>query len=94
MNAIIVSVGNELTSGQTVDTNSAYLARRLAEFGICPLAHWTVGDSRADIAEALSRASSLADVVIVSGGLGPTADDQTRQAVAEALGCELVLDER
>jgi nicotinamide-nucleotide amidase len=94
MNAIILSIGNELTSGQTVDTNSAYLARRIAEFGICPLAHWTVGDSRREIAEALARASSAADVVIVSGGLGPTADDQTRQAVAEALGCELVLDER
>jgi nicotinamide-nucleotide amidase len=93
MNAIIVSVGNELTSGQTVDTNSAYLSRRIAEFGICPLAHWTVGDSRRDIAEAIARASGSADVVIVSGGLGPTADDQTRQAVAEALGCELVLDE-
>ena len=92
MRAIILSIGNELTSGQTVDTNSAYISRRLAECGIEPLEHWTVGDARPAIRDALVKAAQRADVVAVSGGLGPTADDQSRQALAEAMGVELLMD--
>lgn len=93
MNAIIVSVGSELIGGQTIDTNSAYLARQLGAFGIEASEHWTVGDSLQSVAGAVLRAASLADVVIVTGGLGPTADDLTRQGLAEATGSRLVLDE-
>jgi nicotinamide-nucleotide amidase len=92
MNAIIISVGDELVSGQTVDTNSAHLARRLAGLGIVASAHWTVGDDRPAIASAIGFAARSADVVIVTGGLGPTPDDLTREALAEAMGTELVLD--
>ncbi len=91
--AVIVSVGNELTSGQTVDTNSAYLAQRLAELGIPTLAHHTVEDNQDRIAAILTPAAGEAPLVVVSGGLGPTADDLTRQALAQALGDALVTDE-
>jgi nicotinamide-nucleotide amidase len=93
MNAIILSIGNELTLGETVDTNSAWLARRLAEIGISTTAHVTVADEREAIRRALGEACGRAEVVLVSGGLGPTADDLTRFALADLLGTELVRDE-
>jgi len=92
MNAIIISVGTELTSGQTLDTNSAYLARQLAAHGIATTEHITVGDDRAAIADAIGLAATLAELVIVTGGLGPTEDDLTRAAMADALGCSFVED--
>jgi len=94
MNAVILAVGNELTSGQTVDTNSAYLARHLVARGIETLRHETVRDDRRAIAEALTEAAADADLVLVTGGLGPTADDLTRHGLADAMGVELVLDEQ
>ena len=93
MNAIIISIGNELTSGQSLDTNSAHLSRRLEQRGISVLAHETVADQQAAIVEALLQASRRAELVIVTGGLGPTADDLTRHALAAAMGSELVLHE-
>ena len=92
MNAIIISVGDELTSGQTIETNSAHLARRLAGVGIVTSAKWTVGDDGEAIASAIAAAAKAADLVIVTGGLGPTADDLTRQGLADAMGTELILD--
>ena len=92
MNAVIISIGDELTNGQTVDTNSAYLSRELAARGIATFAHCTIGDDRGLTAEAITEACELADVVIVSGGLGPTEDDLTRQALADAMGVELRID--
>jgi nicotinamide-nucleotide amidase len=92
MNAIIISIGEELTTGQTVNTNSAYLARRLAERGIRTLEHCTVSDERAPVAAAIARAAESAEIVLVSGGLGPTEDDLTRHALADVLGTELLLD--
>jgi len=93
MNAIIVSIGDELANGQTVDTNSAYLARELAMRGIAAIEHITVGDDQGAIAAVLRSAAGRADVLIVTGGLGPTADDLTRQALADAMGVGLALDE-
>jgi len=93
LKAIIISVGNELTSGQVVDTNSAYLARRLSQLGVETVEHITLPDDRSIVGEALKSASRRAEVIIVSGGLGPTADDVTRQAAADALGVDLCLDE-
>jgi len=93
MNAITISIGNELTSGQTVDTNSAYLAGQLDALGIDTLSHVTVGDDRAAIARAITAAAAEAELVLVTGGLGPTADDVTRHALADAMGgVELVED--
>jgi len=90
--AAIVTVGNELLYGETVDTNAAWLARSLAALGAPVVAKSTVGDSVADIQGAVRAALQTADLVLVSGGLGPTADDVTKQAVAELLGRRLVVD--
>ena len=90
--AAIVSVGNELLYGQTVDTNAAWLGRWLGARGVRVERGFTVGDVTADIVEALSRALASADLVVVSGGLGPTPDDVTKAAVASHLGLALVQD--
>ncbi|MBI5723065.1 MAG: competence/damage-inducible protein A [Planctomycetes bacterium] len=93
MNAIIMSVGDELVSGQTVDTNSAHIALELAGRGITAVEHVTMPDSRPEIAQAILLAANKVELLIISGGLGPTADDITRQALAEAMGTELELNE-
>src|SRR5688572_28949692 len=86
MNAEIVATGSELVLGETVDTNSAYLARHLAAMGITVLRTTGVGDSESHIAAAVDQALDRADLVICTGGLGPTVDDRTREAVAQAVG--------
>ena len=90
--AWIIAVGTELTLGQTVDTNSAWLGRQLAELGIRTTRHLTVPDELEPVRDAVTQAAGGADVIIVTGGLGPTADDLTRQAVAAAAGDDLVQD--
>jgi nicotinamide-nucleotide amidase len=90
--AAIISCGNELILGSVVDTNTAWLAARLAELGIPTSLHVTVGDDEDDIRKAVLQAADKAETVIVSGGLGPTLDDVTRQAVAGALGVGMVED--
>src|SRR3989454_3614594 len=93
MRAEIISVGTELLLGQIVDTNAAYLAQRLAEIGIDVHFKQTVGDNATRVEEALRLAISRADVVLMTGGLGPTEDDLTVAAVAATLGLDLVHDE-
>ncbi len=93
MQAVVIAIGDELALGQTVDTNSAWLSARLAEHGVPTLYHQTVSDDRAAITQALVTAAQVSDVVLVSGGLGPTEDDLTREALADAMGVELVADE-
>lgn len=92
--AVVLSIGSELTSGQSLDTNSAWVAMRLGERGIETIRHETVADGQAEIAEALRRSAGSAEVVVATGGLGPTPDDLTRQALAEAMGTELAMDPR
>jgi nicotinamide-nucleotide amidase len=84
--AEIVSIGTELLMGQVVNTDAQYLAQRLAEAGVTLYHQTTVGDNPDRLREALQTALSRADVVITTGGLGPTADDITKEAAAEALG--------
>src|SRR3954452_18978978 len=91
MRALILSIGDELTLGQTVDTNSAWLAQRLAAVGYKPVAHLTVPDDQASIRQAVEESVGRGDAGIVSGGLGPTEDDLTRQALAEFVGQPLEL---
>src|SRR2546422_10685862 len=93
MRAEIISVGTELLLGQIVDTNAAYLAQRLAEIGVDVHFKQTVGDNATRVEEALRLAMSRADVVLMTGGLGPTEDDLTVAAVAATLGLDLVHDE-
>jgi nicotinamide-nucleotide amidase len=90
--ASIVSVGNELLAGWTVDTNAAYLAGQLLSIDIQVAGIYTVGDEIETIVNKLNLACADAELVLVTGGLGPTDDDLTRQAFAKFLGVELVLD--
>ncbi|MCC7354596.1 MAG: CinA family nicotinamide mononucleotide deamidase-related protein [Anaerolineae bacterium] len=94
MNAEIVATGTELLLGELVDTNSAYIARHLREIGVNVYFKTTVGDNLERITRVLNIALSRADVVITTGGLGPTVDDVTREAVARATERPLELDER
>ena len=93
MQVEIVTIGDEVLSGRTLDTNFAYLARALEEASIAVSWHSTVGDAAERITEGLRRALTRADAVVMTGGLGPTPDDLTRKAVASALGRPLQLDE-
>ena len=90
--AVILSTGDELTSGLTVDTNSNFLADKLFEIGIDLAAVITVGDDAERIRWAFERGLDSADLVIATGGLGPTADDLTTETLAATLGRELRLD--
>jgi nicotinamide-nucleotide amidase len=91
MQAEIVTTGTELLLGQIDDTNATYLARQLRDLGIDLFFRTTVGDNEVRIAQVLEHALSRADLVITTGGLGPTVDDVTREAVARATGRPLVL---
>ncbi|MBO7341989.1 MAG: competence/damage-inducible protein A [Clostridia bacterium] len=91
--AEILCVGTELLIGDIVNTNAAYLSRRLAALGIGVYRQSVVGDNRARLAEDLRAALSRADLVITSGGLGPTADDMTKEIAAEVFGRGMALHE-
>jgi nicotinamide-nucleotide amidase len=90
--AEIVSIGSELLLGETTDTNASYLASQLVLLGID--LHWVsqVGDDLSRLVEVIKRAWQRSDLVLTSGGLGPTADDLTREAIAEMLGEKLAID--
>lgn len=91
--AYLISTGTELVLGNTLDTNAPYLANRLAEMGIKVIGKSVVGDNPEMIKSALSLGLEKADLVIISGGLGPTRDDLTREMVAECLGLPLEIRE-
>lgn len=93
MNAEVIAIGDELTSGQRLDTNSPWISQRLAELGIPVLFHTTVADELDPAAHVFRQAMHRVDVVVATGGLGPTADDLTRDALAQATGRPLVLQE-
>jgi len=86
MRVSLISIGDELLNGATVDTNAAWLAERLSARGCAVVSHRTVGDDRPAIAAAVREAAVRADVLITTGGLGPTDDDLTREGVADAIG--------
>ena len=92
MNAEIVTIGSELLLGQIVDTNSAWMAQRLANQGVNLFYKTVVGDNPGRMLEIISKAMDRSDLVITSGGIGPTQDDLTREIVAQAAGRELFLD--
>ena len=92
VNVEIVSIGSELLLGQIVDTNSAWISQRLAENGANVYYKSCVGDNLQRMTEVLRIALDRADVVITGGGIGPTQDDLTREAVAEVFGVDVVTD--
>lgn len=93
MGAEILTIGTELLLGQTIDTNAAYVAEQLAAAGIDVYWKTTVGDNEGRIGEALRQALSRSEIVIATGGLGPTEDDLTCRVIAAVLARPLVLDQ-
>lgn len=90
--ATIITIGDELLIGQVIDTNSAWLAQQLNKIGIWIKQRWSIGDEKSDIVEALNAAVSSSDLVIITGGLGPTNDDITKKVLTEYFNSSLVLD--
>lgn len=93
MSAEIISVGTELLMGNIVNTNAQYISQKLADLGIDCFLQTTVGDNPARLEEAVHSALRRSDIVILTGGLGPTGDDLTKETVSSAFGRELVLDQ-
>lgn len=88
--AAIITIGDELLYGSVIDTNAAYIGQRMTAAGIEPVCTMTVGDEGSRIGRALDIVCRQADVVLVTGGLGPTHDDVTKTVIAEAIGQDLV----
>ena len=93
MEAHTLSIGNELVTGQQLDTNARWLSEVLCDLGVRVLEHTPVGDDGRRIASTISRAHESAELVVLTGGLGPTPDDLTRQAMAMALDAPLESNE-
>src|SRR5664279_2551733 len=93
MHAEILTIGDELCRGEIVDTNSSYLAQRLWDLDITTRWMTSCCDDAQDITTALQQAVARADVVLCSGGLGPTEDDLTVDVVAQLAGIDVVVDE-
>lgn len=93
MKCEILSVGTEILLGDILNTNSRYLSNELANLGIDVYYHQVVGDNRERILNALKEAFSRSDIIITTGGLGPTKDDMTKELVAEFLGMDMYLHE-
>ena len=91
MKAEIIATGTELLLGQITNTNARFLSEKLAEKGIDVYWHTVVGDNPSRVEEALRTALSRADLILTSGGLGPTMDDLTKETLAEVLGLPLEL---
>jgi len=91
--ASIVAVGTELLFGQVVNTNAAYISEQLQLLGVSVLYHFTVGDNPGRMKKTLAHAAEESDIVITTGGLGPTQDDLTKEYIAELCGRKLIKDE-
>src|ERR1700754_2835752 len=90
MYAEIITIGDEILIGQIVDTNSAWIAQKLNAIGISIKQISSVSDDKQHILNALNEASQRADIILITGGLGPTKDDITKKTLAEYFGAELV----
>lgn len=94
VNASIITIGDELLIGQTIDTNSAFIARELNQIGVWVRRRVAVGDVAEEIEQALDEESTGSDIIIITGGLGPTADDITKPLLCRYFGGKLVVDEK
>jgi nicotinamide-nucleotide amidase len=91
--AEIITIGDEILFGQIVDTNTQWIGTQLTDIGVRPVRKTSVGDNRQDILDAFTQASRRVDVVIVTGGLGPTRDDITKHTFCEYFGTELEINQ-
>jgi len=91
--ASIITIGDELLIGQVIDTNSAWMATELNKAGIWVRRRVAIGDAREEIIHALNEERNIADIILITGGLGPTADDITKPVLCEYFGGKLVVDE-
>ncbi len=94
MDAEIISVGTELLLGQIINTNAQYISQQLSELGINVFYQTSVGDNRNRLSSILKNALDRSDLIILTGGLGPTLDDITKEVVSEVMGLELYMDEK
>jgi nicotinamide-nucleotide amidase len=92
--ASIITIGDELLIGQTIDTNSAWIAQRLNDFGIDVIRRVAVGDNKQEIIDAINNELVKADILIITGGLGPTSDDITKPLLCEYFGSKLVVNDK
>lgn len=93
MNATIITIGDELLIGQVVDTNSCFIGRKFGDCGIRIVERCSIGDDADTIIATLDRVLTKSEIVIITGGLGPTKDDLTKHTLARYFGCKLVRDE-
>src|SRR5690606_1017666 len=91
--AELLTIGDEILFGQIVDSNSQWMSVELAAVGIHVIRKTTVGDNEHDILAAFQDAESRADIVLITGGLGPTSDDLTKPCLAKYFGCEVRIHE-
>ena len=94
MKTAILTVGTEILFGQIVNTNAAWLSRELNDLGLDVTYHYAVGDNSGRLAEMISLAFRDCEMIITTGGLGPTQDDLTKETIAAAMGEKLVLNEQ
>ncbi len=94
MKATIITIGDEILIGQIVDTNAVFISQRLNDIGCVVVERRTIGDGAEQITNSINAALSSSDIVIITGGLGPTKDDITKHTLAEMFGSRLVNDER
>ena len=93
MTATIITIGDELLNGQTIDTNAAWLGQELNGIGVDVCAGMTIKDTKEAISAAITTASTNSDLIIMTGGLGPTRDDVTKQAIADHYGDEMIFNQ-
>ena len=92
VNASIITIGDELLIGQTIDTNSAFIAQELNKIGVWVKRRVAVGDAWDEIWQALDDEGAVSDIVIITGGLGPTADDITKPLLCKYFGGKLIVE--
>ena len=91
--ASIITIGDELLIGQVIDTNSAWMAQELNKIGVWVHRRIAIGDVWKDIWQSLEEESKLSDIILITGGLGPTADDITKPLLCQYFGGKLVVDQ-
>lgn len=94
MNAEVIAVGSELLLGQIANTNGQFISKQLASIGVNVYSHTVVGDNQERLTRAIEQSHDRSDVVILTGGLGPTKDDLTKETVASFCGRKLVYDQQ